>query len=123
MRTHMRITGRGPATQPLPYPYSQLPTYRLSLHALWAEAPGILEDTLHRSAEAPLAIAITTGYLLGDALLVAYSTLPPPLQRRWLRWEYGPISAPASTLAHHLVGQCSVCRRWIGGMACGPSAG
>lgn len=55
-----------------------------------------------------MAIAITTGYLLGDALLVAYSTLPPATQRRWLGlgWEYGPISAPVSTLAHHLVGQC-----------------
>lgn len=78
---------------------------RLSLHALWAEAPGLMLDTLHRSAEAPFAIAITTGYLLGDALLVAYSILPPAVQRKWLGWEYGPISAPVSTLAHHLVGQ------------------
>ena len=101
-------TGRGLGHHPHP-PTPTTTTTRLSLHARWAEAPGILEDTLHRSAEAPLAIAITTGYLLGDALLVAFSTLPQPTQRRWLGlgWEYGPISAPASTLAHHLVGMLS----------------
>lgn len=78
--------------------------YRLVLHALWAEAPGIMLDTMHRSAEAPFAIAITTGYLLGDALLVLYSCVPHHVQRRCVGWEYGPISAPLSTLAHHLVG-------------------
>lgn len=62
-------------------------------------------DTMHRSAEAPFAIAITTGYLLGDALLVLYSCVPHHhVQRRCVGWEYGPISAPHSTLAHHLVG-------------------
>ena len=89
-------------------PYQLDPTTisSLSLHALWAESPAILTDTLHRSAGAPFVIAITTGYLLGDAVLVAFSTLPPALQRRLCCGrEYGPISAPASTLAHHLVGQ------------------
>jgi hypothetical protein len=106
----------------------------LSVYVMLTEGHSLYTDTTHTSIIAPLTITITTGYLLGDASLVLFSLLPPSLQHSIFSPFsfsfkgkedkkkkdatptdtsasssplYGPISAPYSTLAHHLVGALS----------------
>ncbi|KAM3568009.1 hypothetical protein VYU27_009862 [Nannochloropsis oceanica] len=74
----------------------------LSCRVMLTEGPSLYEDVRHHSYLAPVCLAITTGYLLADATLVLYSTLPRSLQSSSL--PYGPLSAPVPTLAHHLLG-------------------